>query len=146
MFIAKYENKVVGVGETKDKLIHALSAKCKVWSSVEETSESYVLYEGNYVLESEISALRSAKAANIALTAADVERALYRAKQIDFDDVLAKAAALGSVDAKALKIELKANHFYRKNPYVNQIGALLGITPNQLDEFFLTNDYTKLIS
>ena len=146
MFIAKYNDQIVGVGSDKIKLEASLSSRCKLFTSIEETAETYVLYDGKYVLESEIAALRSAKAANIALTAADVERALYRAKQIDFDDVLARAATLGSVDVKALKIELKANHFYRKNPYVNQIGALLGITPEQLDEFFLTNDYTKLLS
>ena len=41
--------------------------------------------------------------------------------------------------------ELKANNFYRGNPYINQVGTLLGLTSQQLDEFFETNDYTKLI-
>ena len=49
------------------------------------------------------------------------------------------------VDIKALKIELKANNFYRGNPYVNVIGGLLGFTTEQLDEFFETGDYTKLM-
>ena len=50
------------------------------------------------------------------------------------------------VDIKALKIELKANNFYRGNPYVQQIGQLLGFTNEQLNEFFETGDYTKLIN
>ena len=91
------------------------------------------------------------------LTAADVERAIYKAKGMDFDDVVAlveqynEAAPLdaegqsAAIDIKALKIELKANNFYRGNPYINAVGTLLGFTSEQLDEFFKTNDYTKLL-
>ena len=86
------------------------------------------------------------------LTAADVERAIYKAKGMDFDDILTLVEAQPltedgtiQIDIKALKIELKANNFYRGNPYINQVGALLGFTSKQLDEFFETNDYTKLI-
>ena len=91
------------------------------------------------------------------LTAADVERAIYKAKGMDFDDVIAlveqynEAAPLdaegqsAAIDIKALKIELKANNFYYGNPYVKQIGQLLGLTDEQMLEFFKTNDYTKLI-
>ena len=83
------------------------------------------------------------------LTAADVERAIYRAKGIDFEDVLklveAQPISEGEgLDIKALKIELKANNFYRGNPYIDAVGTLLGFTKKQLDEFFETNDYTKL--
>ena len=91
------------------------------------------------------------------LTAADVERAIYKAKGMDFDDVIAlveqynEAAPLdaegqsAAIDIKALKIELKANNFYYGNPYVKQIGQLLGLTDEQMLEFFKTNDYTKLM-
>lgn len=40
----------------------------------------------------------------------------------------------------------KANNFYRGNPYIDAVGTLLGFTKEQLDEFFETNDYTKLLS
>ena len=84
------------------------------------------------------------------LTAADVERALYKAKGVDFDDLIVMVqqyneTAEAEIDIKALKIELKANNFYRGNPYIDQIGAILGITTTQMDEFFETNDYTKLM-
>ena len=64
-----------------------------------------------------------------------------------FDDILAYVTQLQpeGLDIKALKIELKANNFYRGNPYVNAIGALLGFTEEQLDLFFETNDYTVLL-
>ena len=92
------------------------------------------------------------------LTAADVERAIYKAKGMDFDDVVALVEQYNeaapqdtegkstAIDIKALKIELKANNFYRGNPYINAVGTLLGFTSEQLDEFFETNDYTKLIA
>ena len=86
------------------------------------------------------------------LTAADVERAIYKARGMDFEDVIKKVEELNSdtnpstsIDIKALKIELKANNFYRGNPYINAVGTLLGFTSEQLDEFFETNDYTKLV-
>lgn len=85
--------------------------------------------------------------ARLCLTAADVERGIYQAKGMDFDDIMAfiMTQPTEGLDVKALKIELKANHFYRGNPYVNAIGALLGFTSEQLDQFFKTNDYTVLL-
>ena len=91
------------------------------------------------------------------LTAADVERGIYKAKGMDFDDIIAlveqynEAAPLdaegnsATIDIKALKIELKANNFYYGNPYVKQVGQLLGLTDEQMLEFFKTGDYTKLM-
>ena len=92
------------------------------------------------------------------LTAADVERAIYKAKGMDFDDVIALVEQYNqtapqdaegegaTIDIKALKIELKANNFYRGNPYIDAVGQLLGFTSEQLDNFFETGDYTKLLN
>ncbi len=91
------------------------------------------------------------------LTAADVERAIYKAKGMDFDDIItlveqynqtepmSETGESTNIDIKALKIELRANNFYRGNPYIDVVGNLLGFTKKQLDEFFETNDYTKLL-
>ena len=92
--------------------------------------------------------------AKLFLTGADVERGIYKAKGMDFEDILemvetlvfADAPQVQGIDLKALRIELKANHFYRGNPYVGAVGALLGFTVEQLDKFFKFNDYTYLIS
>ena len=86
--------------------------------------------------------------AKLYLTGADVERGIYQAKGMDFDDILAFVLANPPVglDVKALRIELKANHFYRGSEYVSKVGAMLGFTSEQLDKFFETNDYTYLIS
>ena len=100
--------------------------------------------------DEEKAAEEAERIAKLNLTAADVERAIYKAKGIDFEDMLklveAQPIAEGEgLDLKALKIELKANNFYRGNPYIDAVGTLLGFTKEQLDEFFETNDYTKLM-
>ena len=89
--------------------------------------------------------------AMLSLASADVERGIYQAKGMDFDDIIAKVQEIATgdalamtIDIKALKIELKANNFYRGNPYVDAVGTLLGFTKEQLDKFFETGDYKHL--
>lgn len=97
--------------------------------------------------EEELAQFEKERIAKLFLTGADVERGIYQAKGMDFDDIVALVTQLQpqGLDIKALKIELKANNFYRGNPYVNAIGQLLGFTEEQLDKFFETNDYTVLV-
>ena len=120
---------------------------------VEETELEYVLDGEEYVLKDEVWEEKQAlkeleRIAKLYLTGADVERGIYQAKGMDFDDILAFVTANPpqGLDVKALKIELKANNFYRGNPYVSAVGALLGFTEEQLDKFFETNDYACLIA
>lgn len=96
--------------------------------------------------EEEKQAQENNRIQNLFLTAADVERAIYKAKGLDFNDIVALLETQNetAVDIKALKIELKANNFYRGNPYVNAVGELLGFTPEQLDKFFETGNYKEL--
>jgi hypothetical protein len=123
-----------------------------------ETQDEYVLDGEEYVLKDEAWEAKQKQAekeriAKLYLTGADVERGIYQAKGMDFDDIVemvetmqfAQAPQVEGIDVKALKIELKANNFYRGNPYVSAIGALLGFTEEQLDLFFETNDYTVLL-
>ena len=110
--------------------------------------------------EQEQAIKEAERIAMLNLTAADVERGIYKATGMDFEDIIALVKHLSKgeldletgeiinksvdIDVKALKIELKANHFYRGNPYVSAVGALLGFTSEQLDKFFDTNDYRYL--
>ena len=111
----------------------------------------YIVKDNELVLnpnfEEEKKQAEKERIAKLYLTGADVERGIYKAKGMDFDDILAFVTANPpqGLDVKALKIELKANNFYRGNPYVGAIGALLGFTEEQLDLFFETNDYTVLL-
>jgi hypothetical protein len=98
--------------------------------------------------EEELAQAEAERIAKLYLTGADVERGIYQAKGMDFDDILAFVTANPpeGLDVKALKIELKANHFYRGNPYVSAIGNLLGFTEKQLDLFFEDGNYEHLIT
>ena len=98
--------------------------------------------------EEELAQAEAERIAKLYLTGADVERGIYQAKGMDFDDILAFVMVNPpeGLDVKALKIELKANHFYRGNPYVDAIGGLLGFTKEQLDKFFESGDYEHLLT
>ena len=139
-------------GKIKFYTEQALDKEFYNLDKVEETSLEYVLDGEEYVLkdeawEAEQAQKEAERIAKLFLTGADVERGIYQAKGMDFEDILAMVAQLQpeGLDIKALKIELKANNFYRGNPYVNAVGALLGFTSEQLDKFFETNDYTCLL-
>ena len=120
---------------------------------VEETQHEYVLDGEEYVLYDEEyqekqSQKEKERIGKLYLTGADVERGIYQAKGMDFEDILAYVtqAQPEGLDIKALKIELKANHFYRGNPYVNAVGQLLGFTEEQLDVFFEDGNYEHLLA
>jgi hypothetical protein len=122
-YIEDYRGKTVWKSHNESMVVEELGAIPEGWSleqpepSEEEKREIYSM---------------------MFLTGADVERGIYQAKGLDFDDILAFVMANPpeGLDIKALRIELKANHFYRGNPYVNSIGQLLGFNEEQLDKFF----------
>lgn len=94
--------------------------------------------------QEELDQQKAERIAKLNLTGADVERAVYKVKGIDFDDILAMVKDNPTIDEKALKIEFKANNFFRGNPYIEQVGSLLGFTSEMLDKFFETRDYHYL--
>ena len=95
--------------------------------------------------EQEQARKEAERIAMLNLTAADVERAIYKAKGLDFNDVISLVEKQkATIDIKALQIELKANNFYRGNPYIDAVGTILGFTKELLDKFFDTNDYRYL--
>lgn len=114
--------------------------------------EKYIYQDDKIVLDPDYEAKQTQKEceriAKLYLTGADVERGIYQAKGMDFDDIIAFVTANQpqGLDIKALKIELKANNFYRGNPYVSAIGTLLGFTEEQLDKFFETGNFEYLIN
>ena len=104
-----------------------------------------VIYNNQIITEDEYQTILNEEERkrldNLSLTRADVERAIYKSKGIDFDDIVEtveemNTAGTTDIDIKALKIELKANNFYRGNTYVNQIGSLLGYSSDDLDYLF----------
>lgn len=87
--------------------------------------------------EEEIAQEERERLDNLSLTKADVERAIYADKGMDFDDLIEYVKVHApTIDIKALKIELGANNFFRKHPYINQLGELLGYTSDDLNYLF----------
>lgn len=79
----------------------------------------------------------------LALTPSDVERALYKAKGMDFDDLKALIAQQApQLDLKALAIEFRANNFYRGVEVggmrlIDAVGTMLGYSSEDMDYLFL---------
>ena len=87
------------------------------------------------------------------LTRGDVFRALLLAKGVTREQIKAQLEAMPmTTQEEQIKRELalidfdEALDFYRGNSLIDTVGLGLGLTSQQLDEFFETNDYTKLIS
>lgn len=78
----------------------------------------------------------------LTLTPADVERALYKAKGMDFDDLKALIAEkIPTIDIKGLAIEFRAKDFFRGAEangirLFDVVGQLLGYTPDDMDYLF----------
>lgn len=150
-FIVKYNHQQgLRIEEGEDGSLYAL--------------ESWEVLEGDKVVsklveyEAEQKAKEKERISMLSLTAADVERAIYKAKGMDFEDILelvsnlvdtpSQPSPLGEggaseIDVKALKIELKANNFYRGNPYVDLVGGLLGYSSDDLDYLFEHGELPK---
>lgn len=79
----------------------------------------------------------------LTLTPSDVERALYRAKQMDFEDLkVLIAQQIPSIDIKGLAIEFRAKDFYRGAMangvrLFDVVGQLLGYSPQDMDYLFI---------
>ena len=78
----------------------------------------------------------------LTLTPADVERALYKAKTMDFEDLKTLIAQqLPNIDIKGLAIEFRAKDFYRGAEangirLFDVVGQLLGYTSDDMDYLF----------
>ena len=152
MFYIQQDDKIALFDEDKQKLQDTIAFMPQYQGlEIKEVQEGYVIYDFELMTVEEMETKETQKERErldmLFLTGADVERGIYQAKGMDFDDIIEFVTANPPVcfDVKALKIELKANNFYRGNPYVNAVGALLGFTEEQLDKFFETKDYTYLI-
>ena len=152
-YIYIQDEKLNGCGQARQLTEGVINLEVEeaLYNAYAENPDMYIWNGYEVAIDPDYEAKQAQKEAerigNLFLTGADVERGIYQAKGMDFDDILAFVMANPPVglDVKALRIELKANNFYRGNPYVNAVGALLGFTSEQLDKFFEFNDYTYLI-
>ena len=126
--------------DTREELEQAL--QLMVYTSIEETDINYQLYNGEYLTPEEIEVKERERLDALTLTPADVERALYKAKEMDFTDLKNLIAeVVPTIDMKALSIEFRAKDFYRGAVaggvrLFDTVGAILGYTPNDMDYLF----------
>ena len=79
---------------------------------------------------------------SLSLTPSDVERALYKAKGMDFEDLKTLIAQrMPQLDMKELAIEFRANNFYRGVEIngmrlIDTVGLLLGYSAEDMDYLF----------
>ena len=135
------DNKINGKGQCPSSM-----------QSVEITEEVYnnlekYIWDGSAVIlnpnwEEEERQRERQRLDALTLTPADVERALYRAKGMDFEDLKTLIAQqIPLVDIKGLSIEFRAKDFYRGAEasgmrLFDVVGQLLGYTPDDMDYLF----------
>lgn len=96
--------------------------------------------------EEDVAARRRQELDMLTLTPADVERALYKAKGMDFEDLKALIVqALPTVDIKGLAIEFRAKDFFRGATangmrLFDVVGQLLGYTSDDMDYLFINKE------
>jgi hypothetical protein len=111
-------------------------------------SIDYVYSDGSIIPNPNYEADKQAKERQeldlLTLTPADVERALYKAKGMDFEDLKGFIAAnVPTIDIKGLAIEFRAKDFYRGatladgTRLIDIVGALLGYNSADMDYLFL---------
>lgn len=147
-YIFVENNKINGCGQAQ------LSGEG--WQSIEVSEDVYnafitdnllYIWDGSAIVENpnyeeEKAQQERQRLDALTLTPADVERALYKAKQMDFDDLKALIKqALPTVDIKALSIEFRAKDFYRGAMangmrLFDVVGALLGYSSEDMDYLF----------
>ena len=146
MFIAKNGELIIMAKDTKEELEKALWLMN--YTSIEESDVNYIYYNGAYITEEEFRQQEKEHIAMLSLTRGDVFRALYLAKQITRDDIRALIKNNELISEAQRELALidfdEALNFYRGNTLIDTLGLALGITSEQLDKFFETNDYKFL--
>lgn len=142
-------------GEIKFYTEEPLNKEIYNIDEIVETQDEYVLNDENeYVLkttewEEEQKQKERERIAMLSLTRGDVFRGLLQAKGITRAQIRAMIEGnegLSEVEKEMALIDFdEALNFYRGNALINVLGASLGVTSEQLDKFFETNDYKTLI-
>ena len=149
MFLGIQDNKVkFYTQEPLDKEIYNLD-------EIIETQDEYVLDGEEYVLNDEAYKEKQAqkekeRVAMLSLTRGDVFRGLLLAKQVtraQIRTMIENNEMLSTIHREMALIDFdEALNFYRGNTLIDTLGLTLGITSEQLDKFFETNDYKALMS
>lgn len=143
MFYIIDNNNIMIAGNEKALIDYS----CEIKKLPEDYEEGkYIVVDGELVLnpewEEEQAGKERKRLDNLSLTPSDVERALYKAKGMDFEDLKTLIAEKApQLDMKALAIEFRANNFYRGVVVngirlIDTVGALLGYTSADMNYLF----------
>ena len=119
-----------------------------------ETQDEYVLDNEEYVLKDDAWEAKKAqeekeRIALLSLTRGDVFRGLLQAKGVtraEIRSLIENNELLTILQKEMALIDFdEALNFYRGNALIDTLGLALGISSEQLDRFFETNDYTVLL-
>lgn len=139
-------NQIKGVGQSIADGVINKEISVELYNDYEE--DKYIYSDGEIIKnpdwESIVAQKEREKLDQLTLTPADVERALYKAKGMDFEDLKGFIAAnVPTIDIKALAIEFRAKDFYRGatlsdgTRLIDIVGALLGYNSADMDYLFL---------
>ncbi len=145
-------NKFIGAGQCicDTASIENIEITEEIYNNYINDKLKYVYINGeiteNPDYEQEKQAQRRQELDNLSLTPADVERALYRAKGMDFEDLKTLISQqIPTIDIKGLSIEFRARDFYRGATadgvrLFDVVGQLLGYTTDDMDYLFINKE------
>lgn len=145
MYYAFIENnKINGVGECR-QLTEGVT-NFEISEEIYNDIDRYIWDGSDVILDTDYEEKQAQKERQrldqLTLTPADVERALYRAKGMDFEDLKALTAQqIPTIDIKGLAIEFRAKDFYRGATaggmrLFDVVGQLLGYSSEDMDYLF----------
>lgn len=147
------KNKLVDIGlnemltdEYNSSDVQNIEVTEEVYNAFIEDNDLYIYDNGEIIPNPDYEEIKRRKHRQeldaLTLTPADVERALYKAKGMDFDDLKSLIAQqIPTIDLKGLAIEFRAKDFYRGATangmrLFDVVGQLLGYTSDDMDYLF----------
>lgn len=150
MYLLVENNIIIGKSPFADDnpVIISVPVSFEVYNEWEYGTDKYIYFDGTIILNPNWEQIQQQKERqrldSLTLTPSDVERALYKAKGMDFEDLKQFIAAnVPTIDIKALAIEFRAKDFYRGatladgTRLIDIVGALLGYNSADMDYLFL---------
>lgn len=138
MFYIEEDNKIILADESEYKLVDTIKFMPQYQHlDIKETDKNIVMYDGEFYLEDDPEYIakkeqaEQERIAKLSLTKREVFLALYKAKGLTPEAIRSQIT-----DTEALIEFDYATEYYRFNPLINQIGAMLGFSPEQIDYLF----------
>lgn len=138
MFYIEEDNKILLADESEYKLVDTIKFMPQYQHlDIKETDKTIVMYDGDFYFEDDEEYIakkeqaEQERIAKLSLTKREVFLALYKAKGLTPEMIRAQIT-----DPEALIEFDYATEYYRFNPLINQIGAMLGYSPEQIDYLF----------